>query len=159
MQYQIVTIPAYRGIGLKWEGAYSEVDELKKMIASMQGRVSELEHALHPELQLGLSYHLRPDGFVHYSVYEVDEKQQVPEGMIEINVPEMTYFTTHHAKGESIGGTYSKIHQWMDENDYHPYGEAEVEYFDSLPIKHERYPHDRDVDDPHFDIRIPIVKK
>lgn len=27
------------------------------------------------------------------------------------------------------------------------------------PIKHEHYPVDRDPNDPHFDIYIPIVKK
>lgn len=157
--YEIVEIPAYRGIGLKWEGPYTEGSTLKELITSMSDRVGELDHAINPKMQLGLSYHLRPDGFVHYSVYEVSEEQQLPEGMVEINVPQMTYLTTHHRKDQIIGQTYDEIYQWLKENDYEPLRESDVEYYDRLPIKHERYPHDRDVNHPHFDIFIPISKK
>ncbi|WP_257350647.1 GyrI-like domain-containing protein [Pseudalkalibacillus decolorationis] len=159
LQYEIVHIPAYRGIGLKWDGLYTDVSSLKELIHTMSDRVGELEHVVNPEVQLGLSYHLRPEGFVHYSVYEVRDEQQLPEGMVEINVPEMTYLKTHHNKGENIGETYFKIHQWVKENDYEPYKETGIDYYDDLPIKHERYPHDRDLKDPHFDILIPVVKK
>lgn len=157
--YEIVEIPAYRGIGLKWDGPYSEVSSLKHLINKMSSRVGELDHAVNPKVQLGLSYHLRPDGFVHYSVYEVTEEQQLPDDMIEITVPKMTYFMTHHEKGQEIGQTYYQISQWLKSNDYEPYVEQNVEYYDNLPIKHERYPNDRDVNDPHFDILIPIIKR
>lgn len=157
--YEIVEIPAYRAIGYKWDGPYAEVSSLKEIIYSMSSRVSELEHAINPEVQLGLSYHLRPDGFVHYSVYEVSEEQQIPEGMIEIHVPEMTYLTIHHKKEQNIGQSYDNIFQWLKESEYEPLKEPDVEYFDRLPIKHERYPNDRNVNKPHFDILIPILKK
>ncbi|MDN4607832.1 GyrI-like domain-containing protein [Sporosarcina highlanderae] len=158
-QYKIVNIPAYRAIGLKWDGPYTEVSTLKEIIFSMSSRVNELEHAVNPKVQQGLSYHLRPDGFVHYSVYEVSEEQQIPEGMREIHVPEMTYLMIHHQKEQNIGQTYDNIFYWLKESDYEPLREPDVEYFDRLPIKHERYPHDRDVNHPHFDILIPISKK
>jgi predicted transcriptional regulator YdeE len=157
--FEIIIIPAYRAIGLKWEGPYNEVVNLKKVIDEMSGRVKELEYAVQPEIQLGLSYHLRPDGFVHYSVYEVDGEQQIPVGMVDIHVPEMTCLKVHHNKGQNIGQTYSNIHQWVKENDYVPYVELGVEYYDDLPIKYERYPSERDLQDPHFDILIPIVLK
>lgn len=158
-QYEIVEIPAYRGIGLKWEGPFKEISHLKKVIHRTSDRRGELEQLVNPELQLGLSYHLRPDGFIHYSVYEVSEEQQVPEGMIEINVPKMTYLKTYHNKGESIGRTYLDISQWIKESEYEPYQEPDIEYYDSLPIKHERYPIHRDELDPHFDILIPLMKR
>ncbi|MBD1383110.1 GyrI-like domain-containing protein [Metabacillus arenae] len=157
--YEIVKIPAYRGIGLKWDGPYTEISTLKKLINSMSSRVGELDYAINSEVQLGLSYHLRPDGFVLYSVYEVGEEQQVPDGMVEINVPEMSYLITHHKKGQDIGQTYKNIFQWLKESEYAPCLEPDVEYYDDLPIKHERYPNDRDLNDPHFDILIPIFKK
>lgn len=157
--YEIVEVPAYRGVGLKWDGPYTEISSLKELIKSMSRRVKELEHAVNPKLQLGLSYHLRPDGFVHYSVYEVGKEQQLPNGMVEIYVPKMIYFVTQHIKGQQIGETYGKIYQWFKENDYTPYIESGVKYYDDLPIKHERYPINRDLNDPHFDILIPIVKK
>lgn len=157
--YEIVKIPAFRGIGFNWDGPYTETSTLKKLIKSMSSRVGELEYAVNPNVQLGLSYHLRHDGFLHYSVYEVSEVQQLPTGMVEINVPEMTYLKTHHQKGQDIGQTYKKILQWLKESDYLPYREPDVEYYDDLPIKHERYPDERDDSDPHFDILIPIMKR
>ncbi|WP_313799806.1 GyrI-like domain-containing protein [Cytobacillus sp.] len=157
-QYEIVTIPEYRAIGLKWNGSYSEVEQLKEIIKEMSKRVHELDDAISPEYQLGLSYHLRPDGFTHYSVYEVSDKQVIPNGMIEIFVPELTYLKTQHKKGENIGETYMKILQWMKESEYDIYKEKDIDYFDELPIKHETYTSDRDLMDPHFVIHIPILK-
>jgi len=155
-QYEIVTKPAYRGVGLKWEGSYEEVSTLGKLVENMRSKVGELVHAIDPKTQLGLSYHLRQDGFVHYSVFEVSEDQQVPDGMVEIHVPKMTYMLTHHKKGQDIGQTYEKVLKWVKESDFIPYVEPNVNYYDDLPIKHERYPMDRDINEPHFDILIPI---
>ncbi|MCA1053759.1 GyrI-like domain-containing protein [Rossellomorea aquimaris] len=157
LDYEIVTLPSYRAIGMKWEGSYSEVSVLKEMIQCMCERSRGLEYKLQPQTQLGLSYHLRQDGFVHYSVFEVSGEEIVPEDMVEINIPSMSYLKVHHPKGEDIGATYSKIYQWMKENEmYTTDVEEGITYFDDLPIKHERYPLDRDLKAPHFDILIPI---
>ncbi|WP_101842433.1 GyrI-like domain-containing protein [Halobacillus sp. Marseille-P3879] len=161
MTYEIVTLPAYRAVGLKWAGRFSEIDpDLKNVIKQMEERARELEDKVNPDVQLGLSYHVIENGFVHYSVYEVSEEQEIPVGMIEIRVPEWTYVKTTHHKGEDISKTYTDLHNWLFNSDYTAYREAEVEYYDPyMPIKHEHYPIDSDKNDPHFDIYIPIVKK
>ncbi|RDI45676.1 GyrI-like domain-containing protein [Falsibacillus pallidus] len=159
LEFEILELPAYRAIGLKWDGAYSEASTLGTVIQKMSERVHELEGAVNPDVQLGLSYHTRVDGFVHYSAYEVSEKQDVPEDMVEIRVPAMTYLFMHHSKGSDINDAYTKVYNWFNDHDYIPYREEGKEYFDHLPIKHERYPKDRDVNDPEFDILIPIIKK
>ncbi|MCD8511713.1 MAG: GyrI-like domain-containing protein [Bacillus sp. (in: Bacteria)] len=156
--YTIIRKPAYRAIGLKWDGPWSEINKLKETIQTLEDRVKELPHAVQPDMQLGLSYHTRPDGFCHYSVYEVTETQQIPDGMLEINIPELTYVVTKHQKGDNIGDTYGQLAFYLNKEGYTPYKEPGVTYFDSLPIKHERYPLDRDKDDPHFEILIPIEK-
>ncbi|SDJ78414.1 GyrI-like domain-containing protein [Sediminibacillus albus] len=153
--YQIVQAPAYRAIGLKWEGPYTEITELKQMINRMSLRVSELRYAVEPDIQLGLSYHTRLDGFVHFSLYQVSEEQKLPDGMIEVYVPSMTYLKTQHRKGQDISRTY----QELEASEYQTYTEDGGEYFDNLPIKHERYPAERDAQDPHFEILIPVIKK
>ena len=158
MEYNIVTLPGYRGVGLKWEGAYAEVSTLKETIYHMKDRAKELEEAVDRNLQLGLSYHLRPDGFTHYSVYEVNKSQQISAGMIEIIIPELTYLHVYHERGRDIGETYTQIYRWFKEISYIPYKD-ERKYYDELPVKHERYPADRDLSDPHFDILIPVVKR
>ncbi|TYS70448.1 transcriptional regulator [Sutcliffiella horikoshii] len=156
---EIVTIASYRAMGLKWEGSYAEVPKLKELIIKMSNRVSELSYVKNPETQLGLSYHLRSDGFIHYSVFEVDKKQELLLGMVEIIVPEMTYLKVEHPKGKDIGVTYTEIYQWFKECDYQPFKEKGIDYYDDLPIKHEKYPVDRDLEDPHFEILIPIELK
>lgn len=156
-KFEIVELPPYRAIGLKWEGTYEDVPTLKDIIHTMRMRVEELSHAVKPDVQLGLSYHVVPGGFAHYSVFEVEPGQSVPEGMIEISIPQMTYLFTRH-EGGNIGQTYNQISQWLDGSDYHPFRDAGVTYYDGLPIKHERYSGLSDSTDPHFDILIPIVK-
>ncbi|GIN61904.1 hypothetical protein J27TS8_18970 [Robertmurraya siralis] len=155
-RYIVKKLPAYRAIGLKWEGAYSEVAQLKEVINEMSLRIDELKNPLDRNTQLGLSYHLRPDGFVHYSLFEVNEFEEIPPGMVEFYVPELTYVIAHHDKGENIGQSYSDIGIWISKMNYIPYVDASKTYYDPLPIKHERYPRDRDLSYPHFEILIPI---
>ncbi|MBP1949628.1 GyrI-like domain-containing protein [Virgibacillus litoralis] len=160
MNYEIVKIPAYRAVGLKWEGTFSEiVPNLKNVIQQMENRADELDDKVNPNVQLGLSYHVIENGFAHYATYEVSEEQEIPDGMIEIKVPAWTYVKTTHNKGEDISNTYTNLHKWLFNSDYTAYREANVTYHDPyMPIKHEHYPVDRDPNDPHFDIYIPIVK-
>lgn len=160
IKYDIVSTKAYRAVGMKWDGPWSEIHGLKNVVQTMTDRVDELSHAVEPNMQLGLSYHYRPDGFTHYSMFEASEEQEVPEDMIEINVPALTYFVTKHEKGMEIGNTYYKISRWLKGSDYQAFKERNVTYYDEeLPIKHEKYPLDQELNDPHFEICIPIVKK
>ncbi|UOQ48122.1 GyrI-like domain-containing protein [Gracilibacillus caseinilyticus] len=158
MKYYL--LPAYRAIGLRWKGTFSEITpHLKNVIQQSQDRADELKYKVNPHIQLGLSYHVIKDGFVHYAVYEVGEEQEIPEGMIEIRVPELTYVKGRHEKEKNITKTYTELHKWLNKSDYTPYKEIGVDYYDPYtPIKHEYYPVDRDPNDPHFDIYIPIVK-
>ena len=49
MSYQIITLPAYRAVGLKWEGTFSEiVPHLKNIIQQVQDRADELENRVNP---------------------------------------------------------------------------------------------------------------
>lgn len=161
MDCKIITLPAFRAIGLKWEGTFSEiVPDLKTVIEEARDRADELEGRVNPDVQLGLSYHVIEDGFAHYAVYEVTEEQEIPDGMIEIRVPEWTYVMTAHHKGEDVQKTYTDLHQWLFDSDWTAFREAGVNYYDPyMPIKHEYYPADQDSVDPHFDIYIPVVRK
>ncbi|WP_246944864.1 GyrI-like domain-containing protein [Bacillus pinisoli] len=161
MSYEIVTLPSYRAVGLKWAGTFDEiVPHLKHVIRQMEERVEELQHKINPDVQLGLSYHVIENGFTHYAVYEVSEEQEIPDGMTEIRVPEWQYVKTTHKKGEDVQKTYTDLHLWLSNSDYTAFREAGVDYYDPyMPIKHEHYPVDSDPNDPHFDIYIPIVKK
>ncbi len=161
MNYEIITLPGYRAVGLRWEGTFSEiVPNLTNVIRQIEERANDLDDKLNPHVQLGLSYHVIENGFVHYAVYEVSDSQEIPDGMIEIKVPQLTYVKTTHHKGEEIQKTYTDLHEWLFDGDYTAFREPGVVYYDPyMPIKHEHYPVERDPNDPHFDIYIPIVKK
>ncbi|MGV6936674.1 GyrI-like domain-containing protein [Paenibacillus sp. CMM36] len=156
-EYEIKNLPAYRVVGLKCDVAFTEIETIKDVIQNSIRRVDEFEYAVNTDVRLGLSYHLRPDGFVYYSAYEVQGEQPLIEGMVEVNVPEMTYLVTKH-KGGSIEETYEKILEWLNGSEYVPFKEQDVEYYDELPIKHEKYANNSDSSDPHFEILIPIAK-
>ncbi|QQK76182.1 GyrI-like domain-containing protein [Salicibibacter cibarius] len=157
LEYDIKTLPAYRAMGIKCDVAFTEIEAIKEGIQHSIKRAKELEYAINTDMRLGLSYHLRPDGFVYYSAYEVQKEQPLLEGMAEVNVPEMTYLVTKH-KGGSIEDTYGKIMEWLEGSEYVPFTEQDVQYYDELPIKHEKYPSDSSASDPHFEIFIPIVR-
>lgn len=152
LNHQIKKLPAYRAMGLKCDVSFTEMEVIKDTVQSSMSRVGELEYAINKDIRLGLSYHLRPDGFVYYSVYEVQEQQQLPEDMVEINIPEMTYLVTKHKDG-SIEETYLKIMEWIRDNEYKVFKESGVDYYDELPIKYEKH-----INESPFEILIPIVK-
>lgn len=157
--FHIRTLPGYLLIGLKWEGPYTQVNELKHTIKNMHKRSTELKDIIDSQKKLGLSYHTRPDGFVHYSGFQVKENTEIPLGMIDIYIPELTYLITLHQAGDDIGKTYMKIYHWLKDCAYIPYTEPNIEYYDDLPIKHEVYPVHQDLDQPHFNIMIPITRQ
>lgn len=63
----------------------------------------------------------------------------------------MTYLVAKY-NGESIEGTYENIMKWIKESDYTPFKEEGVDYYDELPIKHEKYLNG----ESDFEILIPI---
>lgn len=129
MSYKIIALPTFRAIGLKWEGTFSEiVPDLKNIIQKVKDRANELENKVHPDVQLGLSYHVIENGFTHYAVYKVSDEQETLEGMIEIRVPEWTYVKTTHRKGENVQKTYADLHQWLFDGKYTALREAGVDY-------------------------------
>ena len=159
LNFDIIELKAYRTIGMKWEGTWKEITELKDMIKKMSERVGELKTAVNPEHQLGLSYHTKNGGFVHYSVYEVAESEEIPKDMIEFRVPESLYVHVSHPENQSIGQTYHDIFDFIDHSEYKLKLDPNTKYYDPLPIKHEVYSSGRDLNNPYFEIFIPIEKE
>ncbi len=159
LNYEIVSKNAYRTIGMKWEGTWKDITNLKGMITTMSNRVCELQSAVDPNHQLGLSYHVKNGGFIHYSVYEVSDQQEIPKGMIEFLVPASTYLHVSHPKERSIGQTYHDIFEYISKSNYKLKLDPHTKYYDPLPIKHEVYMSGRDLKNPYFEIYIPIEEE
>ncbi|MGR9049580.1 GyrI-like domain-containing protein [Halobacillus faecis] len=154
MEVTIVALPAFKVRGRKWEGSYEQVPVLKEVIKKVETEIVEI-NPVDPNYQWGLSVHTIENGFVHFSGFEVEGARSLG-AYEEMNVPHHTYLNVHHPKGREIGETYASIYQWFREGNAKPYLDPETNYYDGLPLKFEKYPVDRDFDDPHFDIYIPI---
>ncbi|RDY69089.1 transcriptional regulator [Halobacillus trueperi] len=154
VEVNIVALPAFKVRGRKWEGSYEQIPGLKEVIKKVGSEKEEIK-PVDPDYQWGLSFHTIENGFVHFSGFEVENEKSHAE-YEEMNVPHHTYMNVHHPKGREIGETYASIYQWFQDGNAKPYLESDTEYYDGLPLKFEKYPVDRDFDDPHFEIYIPI---
>jgi predicted transcriptional regulator YdeE len=151
---KIVTKPAFHAVGIRWEGTFAEAGAggIRKVMKEMQDRLHEIEHVINPKFLLGLSYHMRPDGFTHYSVVEVGEVDKIPEGMVAISVPSLTYATCQHIRGQEIERSYKNIYEWIAGMGYSLY-EGDLAHYEEYPIEQDPYS-----TEPEFKILIPIVE-
>lgn len=158
LTFNLVNLPKTRTIGMRWEGTWKEINSLRRVIRKMAQRVDELDGALSPKEHIGLSYHDKNNGFVHYSVFAVDENQTVPEGMIEWMIPESFYVHVTHPKNESIGNTYNALYEWILKSKYQLKLASDIKYYDPLPIKYEIYERGLPISRSKTEIYIPIVE-
>lgn len=151
----VVAKPAFRAVGLRWEGTFAEAGAggIRAIHQQLQKRFREIPHIIDPERFFGLSYHARPDsaGFTHYAVVEVSEAAEIPDGMTEIQVPDCTYAKCEHRKGQSIDRSYSGIYAWMEQQGLSGSG-GDLTHFEVYPMAGD--PYDNNLE---FTIMIPVA--
>jgi predicted transcriptional regulator YdeE len=152
---KIITKPQFQAIGLVWEGTFAEAGAggIRNIISQMHERLREIQHVVNPDILLGLSYHITPGGFTHYSVVEVEHTEHIPEGMKALTVPTLTYAKCEHARGQNVDQSYKNIFDWIEHQGYDLYKE-DMTHFEEYPMQQD--PYDKD---PEFRIMIPIVVK
>ncbi|MMZ58134.1 Right origin-binding protein [compost metagenome] len=110
---------------------------------------------LRPDVELGICSSMNTDGSFQYTIgFEVDRNTPVPEGMVELEVPETTYaiFTTPPA-GESdfvssIQSTWDNIYtNWFPTSGYEQIAAPDFEWYDKRCWSQE---------DKQIDIYIPV---
>lgn len=152
MEGKIIKKPAFTAVGLKWSGTFAQAGagEIKKVIEQMGQRQHEVEQIVNPDILLAISNVDRPDGFTIFIASEVSAVGTVPPGMAVIQIPEKTYATCQHRKGQNINDTYNNIFEWISSQGH----ELDKEHLTHL----EEYPAEADPysTDPEFTIMIPI---
>ncbi|AFC29482.1 transcription activator effector binding protein [Paenibacillus mucilaginosus 3016] len=155
LEAQVIQKPAFRAVGLRWEGTFAEAAAggIRLVQQELRGRLGEIAGQVNPEQLLGLSYHAHPEaeGFVHYAVLETVPGAGIPEGMLEISVPTLAYAECGHAKGQDIQETYRLIYEWISEQGYVLNKDTELTHYEVYPVSQNPYD-----PDPEFTIRIPI---
>ncbi|WAH36019.1 GyrI-like domain-containing protein [Alicyclobacillus dauci] len=106
---------AFHAIGLKWEGTFAEAGAggIRAVLKEMQERLHEIKQVIHPETLLGLSYNLQPSSFTHYAAVQVAVVEDIPQGMMSIFVPALTYAKCQHTKGGNIDDSYQNLFAWI----------------------------------------------
>jgi len=151
---KVVHKPAFRAIGLKWEGTFAEAGAggIRHIQRELKRRLHEIEHAIQPDTLLGLSYHAYPGGtgFTHYAAIEVGELANVPDGMVEVSVPALAYARCEHRKGQHVERSYQNIYKWIEEQG-HALHDGGLTHFETYPMQQDPFEKD-----PEFTILIPI---
>lgn len=150
----IVTKEAFTAVGIKWEGTFAEAGAggIRTVQEEMNQRLQEIKHVTRPDVLLGLNYHITGDSFVHHAVVEVEKVENLPEGMVSISIPTLTYAKCEHKRGENIQQSYTNIFNWIDSLGY-TLNKEYVTHFEEYPMGQDPYSND-----PEFAILIPINK-
>jgi predicted transcriptional regulator YdeE len=155
----VISKPAFTAVGLKWEGTFAEAgsgsiravhEKLIRLLPDIPGQTA-------PGLFYGLSYHAHPGapGFIHYAVVEVEGSrlsESIPNELLCLEVPGMTYAKCEHRKGQSIDKSYQNIYLWIESQGFQ-LADAELTHFEIYRADHDPYG-----TDPEFAILIPIAK-
>lgn len=154
---KVVSKEGFQAIGIKWEGTFEEAfaGAIRKIQEEMHQRLAEIPNIADSEVLLGLSYHASLDGkgFTHYAAVKVDKVAEIPNGMVSITVPELTYAQTEHHKGQSVKTSYDNIYEWIRSEGYQENNADELTHFEMYPMNQDPYD-----TDPEFTIRIPVKK-
>ncbi|MFD0677782.1 MULTISPECIES: GyrI-like domain-containing protein [unclassified Paenibacillus] len=151
----IITKESFQAVGLKWEGTFAEAGAggIRAVHTEIKRRLQEIRDVLYPDILLGLSYHINEGGFTHYSVMEVESAEHIPDGMVSITVPTLTYAKCEHKKDQNIDLSYKNMYAWIASQGYQLH-KGEVTHYEEYPIHQDPY-----VKDPEFIIMIPIENK
>lgn len=151
----LVSKPSFLAVGIRWEGTFAEAGEggIRAVQTEVIRRLSEIRHVVDSETLLGLSYHHEGDSFIHYAALEVEQVEDIPEGMTSVTVPALTYAKTEHKKGDNIDSSYTNIFAWIEKKGY-PLHNGDVTHFERYRVAQDPY-----AKDPEFTIMIPVDPK
>jgi predicted transcriptional regulator YdeE/DNA-binding transcriptional MerR regulator len=122
MEPKIVTRPAFKVIGMSYVGK-NEQGEIGQMWGVFNQRAGEVKN-INGKEAFGLCFSTvegpsRPGEFEYVAGFEVDNDQNIPEGMVYREVPSYKYaLFTHHGKLDTLGETYQYIYNtWLPQSD------------------------------------------
>ncbi|MGM0883064.1 MAG: GyrI-like domain-containing protein [Bacillota bacterium] len=97
------------------------VNEIPKAAKKLEERILQIKNVIDPNKMIGAfvvgDYSDEEDGY--WVCVEVEEYDEIPEGMVSLNVPEQRYAViTHTGSNHEIRNTYEALHQWINENGF-----------------------------------------
>jgi predicted transcriptional regulator YdeE len=149
MEPRVVKKKAFRVVGMEWSSGRSE-GNIPQLWERFIPREDEIQGKSEPTVSYGLCISSANGDFTYVAGFESSE-EKVPQGMIEISVPEQQYAVfTHTGKVSLISETFEMIYsKWLPLNNLEPAKEINFELYDERFIT-------PDHDDTQLDLYIPI---
>ena len=147
----------FRAVGLRYYGDDSDVVKMApKLWEQFNKRMSEVEDAV-PGCAYGLMCTdidpVSMEKWDYMACIEVKSFKDIPEEMVEVEVPEQTYAVfTHKGKLDKLRQTYNYIYsEWLPQSNYEHVGKFDFELYD--------YRFMMDSDESEFEIYISVKPK
>lgn len=153
MQVQIVTKEGFKGVGYTQTVTFEEAkaNALHGIIRELEAKITDIPNVVNRDGLWALSHPVTTTGFAFYILAEVsDYPDQLPEGMIQHELPTLTYAKYYHEKDRSISDSYTNLFKWVEENGY-KLNQQEVTHLEWYPIPH-------DLNNPDYDMLLPVSR-
>lgn len=130
MEPKILTKPAFTVVGMLYHGK-NENNEIAQMWGEFVPRIGEIKHGVGPEVAYGVCRDLEPEGaFEYVAGVEVDNTEDIPEGMVSWEVPEQKY-AVFPCTLKTIGEAYQHAFRtWLPGSGYQHADGPDFEYYD-----------------------------
>ncbi|MEL3971932.1 GyrI-like domain-containing protein [Rossellomorea oryzaecorticis] len=94
------------------------IEEIPKAARLLKERSGEIKNVLDLEQQIGsfVVEESTPDEDGYWIGVQVEEYEDIPEGMVTLNIPSQKYAAIiHHGPNDRIRSSYEELHQWISE--------------------------------------------
>ncbi len=138
MDYEIKEKDAFTVVGMEIKTTMKDAPkDCSTIWEKFMPRMHEIKNPV-PKVAYGLCKDTPEEGFdfKYWAALEVTKVEDVPEGMVEVNVPKAKYAVfIHKGKMCDVGQTWGKIYcEWFKESKYKP-GPIGFEYCEEDKIK------------------------
>lgn len=94
------------------------IEEIPKAARLLKERSGEIKYVLEPGQQIGafVVEESTPDEDGYWIGVQVEEYEDIPEGMVTLNIPSQKYAAiVHCGPNDRIRSSYEELHQWISE--------------------------------------------
>ena len=150
MEPKIVSRPAFTVVGMKYRGK-NEQNEIPQLWSQFGPRMGEIKHKVDRDIAYGVMGNLDESSgeFDYVAAIEVENADDLPNGMVSWGVPEQTY-AVFTCTLPTIRETFQHVYEtWLPQSAYQRGMDVEFELYDA----------DFDPEDPSSEMTIYIPIK
>lgn len=118
MDIQIIEKEEMKVIGISWNGSYSQVNKIPRLLEEFEIRSLEINDQIDENIMIA-PFHSRETELTYYVTKSVEKISHIPDGMVGFTIPAKNYvYATYCGSPKEVDDTYLKIYSWMKEYGY-----------------------------------------